>query len=587
MTASKPKAFQLIKYVFSDLLEASKFWFFIDLAANISISVFALLTTLMFQAVFNKIEQLLSGRGTIHAVVLAAMALCFSLLMKSLVTVFCSYTGTGALAQKATGLIRSKIHKNMQKIRAEDFEDVDMLDHINRVNESAVKGYGVYGGISLIFTYYLPYILWMTVYLFILLPRLALMVLIIFLVQILSQAIRYRFFVDLEEKAAPIRRAMEEYQMYLYDSRYYKDTILNDSFDMFLERYRKKVLAYNFCVLRHERRNFMLEIAMKAITLAGYAGSFFLLYEGLGKGLISIGAFAAVFGNLNSMFGMINGMITFPLKRLSEALAVVNEYYTFMNRAEDGGQAASYSDTDIILDQVCFAYPNSQKNVLKDITLHIRKGEVIALVGRNGAGKSTLAKLLMGLYTPTSGHIMGWEAETANRTKEAADSGVTAVFQNFQKYKLTFAENIQISDFDKREDIAEVVAQAGVDVEKNRLDRDVVLSKEFGGIDISGGEWQRIAIARALYREHAMIVLDEPTAAIDPLEESRIYREFAQISEGKTTILVTHRLGSVKLADRILVLQRGEVAEQGTHEELMESRGAYYKMYMEQKKWYR
>lgn len=182
MTASKPKAFQLIKYVFSDLLEASKFWFFIDLAANISISVFALLTTLMFQAVFNKIEQLLSGRGTVYAVVLAAMALCFSLLMKSLVTVFCSYTGTGALAQKATGLIRSKIHKNMQKIRAEDFEDVDMLDHINRVNESAVKGYGVYGGISLIFTYYLPYILWMTVYLFILLPRLALMVLIIFLV---------------------------------------------------------------------------------------------------------------------------------------------------------------------------------------------------------------------------------------------------------------------------------------------------------------------------------------------------------------------------------------------------------------------
>ena len=587
MTASKPKAFQLIKYVFSDLLEASKFWFFIDLAANISISVFALLTTLMFQAVFNKIEQLLSGRGTIHAVVLAAMALCFSLLMKSLVTVFCSYTGTGALAQKATGLIRSKIHKNMQKIRAEDFEDVDMLDHINRVNESAVKGYGVYGGISLIFTYYLPYILWMTVYLFILLPRLALMVLIIFLVQILSQAIRYRFFVDLEEKAAPIRRAMEEYQMYLYDGRYYKDTILNDSFDMFLERYRKKVLEHNSCVLRHERRNFMLEIAMKAITLAGYAGSFFLLYEGLGKGLISIGAFAAVFGNLNSMFGMINGMITFPLKRLSEALAVVNEYYTFMNRAEDGGQAASYSDTDIILDQVCFAYPNSQKNVLKDITLHIRKGEVIALVGQNGAGKSTLAKLLMGLYTPTSGHIMGGEAETANRTKEAADSGVTAVFQNFQKYKLTFAENIQISDFDKGEDIAEVVVQAGVDVEKNRLDRNVVLSKEFGGIDISGGEWQRIAIARALYREHAMIVLDEPTAAIDPLEESRIYREFAQISEGKTTILVTHRLGSVKLADRILVLQRGEVAEQGTHEELMELRGVYYKMYMEQKKWYR
>lgn len=287
------------------------------------------------------------------------------------------------------------------------------------------------------------------------------------------------------------------------------------------------------------------------------------------------------------MFGMINGLVTFPLKRLSEALAVVNEYYTFMNRVGDDAQAAPYGNADIVLDKVCFAYPNSQKNVLKDITLNIRKGEVIALVGQNGAGKSTLAKLLMGLYAPTSGHIMGREAETADGTRKDADSEVTAVFQNFQKYKLTFSENIRIADFDKGEDIAEVVAQAGVDVEKNRLDRDTVLSKEFGGIDISGGEWQRIAIARALYKEHAMIVLDEPTAAIDPIEESRIYREFAQISEGKTTILVTHRLGSVKLADRILVLQRGEVVEQGTHEELMESQGVYYKMYMEQKKWYR
>ncbi len=585
MKLEKVSVFKLIVYVFQDLLSASKFWFFIDLCVNIAISVFGLVATILFQNVFDKVNQLLAGAGEVRAIILSALFLGMFLLIKSIVVVLCSYTGTGALAQKATCLVRSKIQQKMKELKADDFENTDVLNFLDKVNESVQKGYWVYGGLSLMFTYFLPYILLMTGYFYKVLPGLAVITPVIFASQIVIQVVRFQFAVNMESEIVLVRRRMEKYQLYLYDSNYYKDTILNNAFDFFQKKHEEAVDEYNRIQLSFEKKNVCLEIGIKVILIAGYAVTFFLLYHNLSNQLITVGVFAAVFNNINQMFGMIEGIIKFPMKRLSDSLAIVNYYYTFMNyQGNPVGTVDNEYSSEIVLSGVSYRYPNAKNDVLKNISMRLKPGEVIALVGLNGAGKSTLAKVIAGLYEPTEGIV------SINGRNIKGISGfytnISAVFQNFQKYKMSFEDNIRISDFENGEDIQEVVKLADIDLKKNKLTRDIILSKEYDGIELSGGEWQRIAIARALYKSHSVIILDEPTASIDPIEESRIYQEFAKISKGKATILITHRLGSARLADRIIVLQEGRLMEEGTHEELLAKNGVYAKMYVEQAEWY-
>lgn len=169
--------------------------------------------------------------------------------------------------------------------------------------------------------------------------------------------------------------------------------------------------------------------------------------------------------------------------------------------------------------------------------------------------------------------------------------GISGVFQSYRRYKLTLAEYIGVSDVSKPADPTHLASSAGkadLDIDGGSFPDgyDTMLSREFDGVDLSGGQWQRVAIARGFYRAHDMIVLDEPTAAIDPIEESRIYAKFAEISRGKTAIIVTHRLGSTKIADRIVVLGAGKIVELGSHEELMRQGGTYAEMFTAQARWY-
>lgn len=167
-------------------------------------------------------------------------------------------------------------------------------------------------------------------------------------------------------------------------------------------------------------------------------------------------------------------------------------------------------------------------------------------------------------------------------------NGVSGVFQRFQRYQMTLRENVRISDVNNDAEIDTAVEQANVDINGPSFPESdsTMLSREFDGVDLSGGEWQRVAIARGLYRVHNVVVLDEPTAAIDPIEESRIYSKFAEISKDKTSIIVTHRLGSTKIADRVIVMEKGRIVDMGSHNELMRRRGVYAEMFNSQASWY-
>lgn len=270
--------------------------------------------------------------------------------------------------------------------------------------------------------------------------------------------------------------------------------------------------------------------------------------------------------------------------------------------AERGGRkavpdSAAFSRTkeavSIELEHVSFTYPGSRVPTLKDLNLTIRPGEKIALVGLNGAGKSTLVKLLCGLYRPTSGTIRVGGRPISSFGKEEYFSMIAAVFQDVKLLPLTIAQNVASDngeDID-RQRVRQCLSLAGLWEMVDGLPRkeDTPLGRGVldDGIDLSGGERQKVWMARAFYKEAPILILDEPTAALDPLAEQEIYKKYVQMSEGKTSLFISHRLASTRFCDRIWLMENGRITEQGSHEELMEKNGAYARLFEVQGKYYR
>ncbi|MFF4484563.1 ABC transporter ATP-binding protein [Streptomyces sp. NPDC021218] len=229
---------------------------------------------------------------------------------------------------------------------------------------------------------------------------------------------------------------------------------------------------------------------------------------------------------------------------------------------------------------VTFHYPGNELPALKNISVRVRRGEVLAIVGANGSGKSTLAKLLAGLYTPTTGTVTWDHTDISATDSEQLWRRLAMLPQHFSRWPVTARENITLGQGDQDEpSITAAAAAAGADIVLNSLPDglDTNLAPSWwGGRDLSGGQWQRIAAARAFYRNAPVLICDEPTSALDPLAEEAVYQRIQALSEGRTVILISHRLGATRSADRIIVLDGGEITEEGTHDSLLDHHGGTY-----------
>ncbi|MDF2538737.1 MAG: transporter ATP-binding protein [Herbinix sp.] len=242
---------------------------------------------------------------------------------------------------------------------------------------------------------------------------------------------------------------------------------------------------------------------------------------------------------------------------------------------------------------VSFQYPNTENYILKDFSLKLEKNRHYAFVGINGAGKTTITKLLTGMYDNFDGEIL-INGKSIREYNQAHLKGLFAVvYQDLAKYYITMKDNIALGNLvetDNETKIRDAANMIGlkevIDKLKDGINSWVGKIKQ-GGIDLSGGEWQRVAIARALYNPAQIRILDEPTAALDPVAESNIYELFGRISAGKSSIFITHRLGAAKLADEIIVIDEGRVKEKGNHEMLLKQKGIYAEMFEVQRSWYR
>nr|WP_225445708.1 ABC transporter ATP-binding protein [Paenibacillus arenosi] len=242
--------------------------------------------------------------------------------------------------------------------------------------------------------------------------------------------------------------------------------------------------------------------------------------------------------------------------------------------------------------EITFQYPNSTQSILKDISLQIKPGQRVAIVGHNGAGKSTLVKCLIGLYTPQEGTVMYDGVPIIELDPTTYRQRITAVFQDYMQYQLSVRENIgfgQLNHIDNEEELIEAARKSGLGgwVLEQSQGVDTPLGVMFeGGQELSQGQWQKIALSRAFFRDAEIVVLDEPTASMDPMAEAELFRLFSSLTANKISLMVSHRLGSCKHADLILVLDQGRVIEQGNHRELMQMGGLYATMFHAQAELY-
>lgn len=544
--------------------------------------------TFMTQQFYDSIEKVIRGSGTLSYAYLMIAALGTAYIIKELLNGLHNYLH-GVVFTKADGEMAKIIHKKMARIDPVCLEDTKLHDDINKAQEGAgTVTYVLNIGIT-IFTFYLPYFIFMGIYLYYLKPQFVLSIVIVFIPVLASQLMRTAIISKFEDKAAPVRREYEFYEKAIVDKEYYKETRILGGFRFFLNLFLDSLKKLSKAEWEANRKSNLIELGMRAFTVAGYIGILYMLVNALLSGEISIGAFAAVFSSIGLLFGVMEEVISMHIGNMASNLGKAYNFIRFMELPERCGEDCEPDfSKGIVLENVSFTYPNAECKSVDNVSLKINAGETVAVVGENGAGKTTLVRLIIGLYKPTEGMVRLNGLDTSRVSCKSLFKSVSGVFQKYQRYQMTLHENIKISDFTNASEVNGVAEQANVEVDSECYPEgySTMLSREFDGVDLSGGQWQRIAIARGLYRAHNTVVLDEPTAAIDPLEESRIYKKFIEISEGKTAIIVTHRLGSTKIANRVIVMDKGRIAAIGSHDELMETCELYRKMFNLQAEWY-
>lgn len=574
--------------IFITALVAAPLWILLDCAAMLLSSVCYAFSTVVKQWLFDTITEVVAGKTTYSALLFVSLCVVLFQIGNELLNAVCNFTWSPAM-KSIVGKLKQKIHRKIAKIPGNLFEDVRILECIEKAGMGADKCYSLYNSVATILLFYLPYFLVLGIYLWKLKPILILALFFVFLPLTINLFLRQKIFEKQLDETVPLQREKDYYETELFSRETCKENRLYGSFSFFFNKYTSVNNLYCETKWKAAKRAGIVDFGMRSLTLVGYFGILLLLLYLMLDGSISVGAFAAVFSSITTLISFMNDAIGNHLGALFEQIPLLKKYLEFFELPEEPLDSEEIGwNEKIEVRHVSFSYPGTEKKVLEDISFEIKKGETIALVGENGAGKSTLVRILSGVLRPDEGEVLVDGTNLFSICQEERFRYVSAIFQQFIHYQMTLRENVEISatdsDFDKMRQCLEK-SELLLD-ERFQNGYDTMLTSEFGGIELSGGQWQRVALARGLYKDNKMILLDEPTSAIDPIEEGILYRKFQNMIRGKMGILVTHRLGSIKIADRVLVLKEGKIVEQGSHEELMNNRGHYANLYREQEKWY-
>lgn len=346
------------------------------------------------------------------------------------------------------------------------------------------------------------------------------------------------------------------------------------------------------------KKSFLSRIADLVVILIRDGGAYALLIHMFYSGKIGIDEFVLYFAAISSFASWVGGIISCWNKANTVSLKLC-DFRDFVDYPEYDGsgiaKAADHMNTvpEIEFKNVSFRYDGAEQDTIHDLSLKIKSGEKLALVGLNGAGKTTLVKLLCGLYRPTSGEIFFNSIPLSDFKREDYYKLISPVFQEIRTAFFSLAETVSgkstsETDLEKAETC---MRQAGLGAKIDALPDGIhtKLNKKVheNGTELSGGEAQKLMLARALYKDAPLLILDEPTAALDPIAESKIYNEFNVMAKNKTSLFISHRLASTSFCDRIILLENGNITEEGTHQELMGANGTYKGLFDIQSCWYK
>lgn len=432
----------------------------------------------------------------------------------------------------------------------------------------------------------------MVVLLFGLHPLIPLLIILSGIPDVLTQRKAHRVIYEGIRETAGEERLKEYYRSVLVDEEYAKEVRLYNLTNYFINKYSEAVKRVFGLVLPIRKRQIRASVLSRILVSAGTIVPYLWTVDKAVRGEISAGQLV--------MFMTAIVVIQQQISRTAQTLAghqdvnyVMRELAAWLEMKPDLPSATQSEQVarkyhlppQIRISNLWFKYPGSETNVLKGLDLDIDQGKSLAIVGRNGSGKTTLVKLLCRLYDPQQGSIYydGVNARLINL--EDLRNSIGVIFQDFSRYHLTVRENITLGKAagDTRlRDVYRAAETSGAeDFVKDLFEGyETLLGKQFaGGIELSGGQWQRLALARAFFREAGLLILDEPTSSLDIATEARIYAHFKTMTEGKTALLISHRLSTVRIADRIAVIDDGKVVELGDHESLMRVGGIYNEMF--------
>jgi len=463
-------------------------------------------------------------------------------------------------------------HDRLERARVQATDRLVMIQAIGNIFQQAI----ITGTLAASILFFSPWLL---------------MILVIFVVPAFLGDSHFAFLgYALNFQLTPVRRELDYLRTLGASKESAKELKLFGISSFLTERYKQLSDVVYHRNVELAGRKLRVGTLLSVLTTAGYYSAYaYIIYRTL-LGALSIGtltfltgAIAGASANIQMMFSTFSGIA-------DQALFLTDLLAFFAVRPAITSPTSALSAPRPIqrgfeFQNVSFAYPGGSKLVLDKICMRIEPGERIALIGENGQGKTTLVKLLTRLYDPLSGRILLDGADLRDYSLEDLYTQVGVIFQDFMRYDMTAGENIAMGKIDELHNpsrIAMAAAQSHADavIQKLPSGYEQMLGRRFeGGLDLSGGEWQKIALARAYLRDAQLLILDEPTASLDARSEREVFERFAELTEGKMALLISHRFSTVRMADQILVLEGGQIAEQGSHHQLMSRGGRYSEMF--------
>jgi ABC-type multidrug transport system fused ATPase/permease subunit len=391
------------------------------------------------------------------------------------------------------------------------------------------------------------------------------------------------------------RREMDYYASTVVNKDLVKEVRMFGLADTFCEKYKTAFTDYYNGLKKLRYEECFWNIAAAVLTNIVYCGLYIYLAKGVYNGQFEVGSFSLYTGAITAIGNGVGDLIT-TTATIYEGTLFINNLISFLDEKPgivpslpEARHVERHTGHTIEFKDVSFRYPGTNKDVLKNVNVKIDVGETVVIVGLNGAGKTTFVKLLTRLYDPTGGEILLDGHNIKEYDVDELYSMFGIIFQDFGKYAVSASENIKFGDVNRvagDSEIHDAAEHSGADafIEKLPKGYNTPLMRYFeeNGIELSIGQWQKLSIARAFYSDSDVLILDEPTASLDPIAEQEIFNQFNELREDKTSIFISHRLSSATIADKILVMEDGQIVEIGNHHQLMAAKGKYYNLFSTQ-----